>query len=353
MNAGHYTRLFNNILQLYPPDFRDEYGEEMLEVFLETLEGASDKGAFAKTTLFLREIKDLTGGALGLRINGWQPGNRNPAAWEGPPSRQEILIALTIFALPGASILLNLPINISSGWLAALLAGVFIAGLLKGFPRWSLPILGLSLSAFSFTFIFQRLADFIAPSMLAQIGLVPQDESTRLLLHAFWAGLMWFTLFGLTALTLGLLALIGRFRLLIKRVWQDWTLASYILYSGALFTLVLTFGQYRYERAHAFASTLCLATGALLYLLSRRPWQRSLSLIAGLTLAVCVAVAGQVPANLHPDWMTVLGLSSAGSEAWFEIRRAVLEWGWMTIFLLAPGLLRLLPRASTRRPTPS
>lgn len=353
MNAKNYLRVFHSLLQLYPPDFRTEYGDEMLEVILDSIRGASTDGKFGQAGRVWREIKDLAVGAICLRFKGWQPGGGNPAAWEGPPSRREMLVALSIFALPATSILLNLPINVSSGWLAALLAGVFIAGLLRGFPRWSLPLLGLGLSAFSFTFIFQRLADFIAPGMLSELGLAPQDESTRLLLHAFWAGLMWFTLFAMTALTLGLLALVGRFRALIGRVWQDWTLASYILYSGALFTLVLTFGQYRYEKAHAFASTVCLATGALLYLLSTRPWQRTLSLLTGLTLAVCIAIAGQWPVGLHPDWRTLLLATSAGNETWFEIRRTILEWGWMILFLLAPGLLRLLPAPHRRTPSPS
>ncbi len=176
-------------------------------------------------------------------------------------------------------------------------------------------------------------------------------QSTRLLLHAFWAGLMWFSLFGFTFIVLGVLSLARRFRLLLLNIWQDWTLASYILYSGAIFTLVITFDQYRYEKTYALASTLCLATGAWLYLRSARQWQRTLALLAGMTLAMGAIAASQWPAANLADWRQIFSRVPSGGERSFEAHRVLLDWVWMMLFLLAPVVLKFIPAPGKRTRT--
>ena len=254
-----------------------------------------------------------------------------------------MLAVLAVFMLPGSAVLLNLPVELISVSLIGLLIGVILAGLGRGFSRWSLPALGLGLSALSFMVLFQWAADLVTPRMLVNLGILPHDESTRLILHAFWAGLMWLSLFALTFLALGALALVRRFRILVFRIRKDWTIASYILYSGAIFTLLLTFNQYRYEKTFAIASSLCLATGAWFYLRSPRPWQRTLSLLVGLTLATGSIAASQWPPDSLASWRQILVWVPPDSERIFEIQRLLLDWGWMVLFLLAPIVIRLIP----------
>lgn len=343
MGVSFSLQLYKVLLRLYPASFREDYGEEMLGVFQETINEARKDGRLAVLKTLLVELSSLPSSAIqypsGESLN---PG-RQALGWDTPASRREIIAVLTVFMVPGTAILLNLPVELISISLIGLLVGVFVAGLVRGFQRWSLPALGLGLSAFSFMYLFQWAADLVTPAMLSRVGILPHDESTRLILHAFWAGLMWFSLFGLTFLVLGLLAVMRKFRILLVHIQQDWTIASYIFYSGAIFTLLLTFNQYRYEKAFALASSLCLATGAWLYLKSPRAWQRTLSLLTGLTLASGAIAASQWPAENLAGWRQLLIWIPPGSEQSFEVYRVLLDWGWMVLFLLAPILIRFIP----------
>ena len=289
------------------------------------------------------EFTGLPGAALRYRLTGEGPQGKRVSDWDMPPNRREVMAVLAVFLLPGSAVLLNLPVELISIGLIGLLIGVILAGLARGFQRWSLPALGLGLSAFSFMVLFQWAADLVTPGMLARLGFLPHDESTRLILHAFWAGLMWLSLFALTFLVLGLLALVRKFRVLFVRIRHDWTIASYILYSGAIFTLLLTFNQYRYEKTFAIASSLCLATGAWFYLRSPRQWQRTLSLLIGLTLATGSIAFSQWSSNSLAGWRQMLVWIPTGNERLFEIHRVLLDWGWMVLFLLAPITIKFLP----------
>jgi hypothetical protein len=347
------TRLYRIILRLYPVRFRAEFAEEMESVFEEAVSEAAQHGALAAMGRALAELASLPGAAFQLR-----QGSRPPAlGWEGPPSAKETLVALGIFVLPAVNLFLDDEPLSSSGLIplgiAALLVAAFITGLYRGFPRWSLPYLGLALSAINFIFVFQRAADWIVPSMLSHTGLEVADESSLLVVQALWAGMMWLSLFAITFLALCLLALLRRFRPMIARIRQDWTLVSYILYCGALFTLGFAFGGHRSERLYTLASSLCLLTGAWLYLRSARSWQRTLALLAGLSLAMWAAIASQWPVELVQDWGGWLQAQPLAQENWLATRQAILAWMWMVLTLLAPALLKLLPGTEPRAPSTS
>jgi len=348
MQTGLCFSLYRIFLLMFPADFRAEYAEEMQAIFTEALDEARHKGQLALIRLTLGELGGLLNAALRQQPPPLPHSAEKPEIWVGPPSRQELLLVFAIFVLPGLSIWFNLPVEALSVFLGIMLVGVFVAALLKGFQRWTLPAIGLGISAFSFIFLFQWAADLVTPAMLSDLGIIPKDESTRLLLHAFWAGLMWFSLFGFTFMILGVLSLVRRFRMQLVSIWQDWTLASYILYSGAVFTLMITFDQYRYEKAYALASTLCLATGAWLYLRSARQWQRTLALLTGMTLAMGAIAASQWPAANLAEWRNLFSWSPSSSESGFEAHRVLLDWAWMTLILLAPILLKLIPRTGKR-----
>jgi hypothetical protein len=348
MDVSFSFFIYKLLLLLFPAAFREEYGEEMLSVFQETLNEARENGRFTVWKTLLVELIGLPSAAFQYQPAEFPYLRARNLDWDKPPTRREILAVLTVFMVPGTAILLNLPVELISISLIGLLVGVFVAGLARGFQRWSLPALGLGLSAFSFMYLFQWAADLVTPAMLTNLGILPHDESTRLILHAFWAGLMWFSLFALTFLVLGVLAVMRKFRILLVSIQHDWTIASYILYSGAIFTLLLTFNQYRYDKTFALASSLCLATGAWLYLKSPRPWQRTLSLLTGLTLATGAIAASQWPAENLAGWRQLVIWIPPGSERSFEVYRVLLDWGWMVLFLLAPYLIRLFPSQNKR-----
>lgn len=346
MKARPFLYLYQAILHLFPRSFQQDFGAEMRMVFEDVLEDAAGKGQPVLVRAALREIASLPLAALRLHLAGEKslPGARFPG-WEGPPTRNERLLLLVLFALPILGLYSQPPAFISSQWLVYLICGlaigVLVAGFVQGFPRWSLPYLGLVLSSASFVLIMQCGADSLSPQALAKLEFLPQNESTRLVAETLWSGLVWLSLFVTVGLFLGLLLLLKRCQLMLRRIRQDWTLVSYILYGGILAGLGLSFYYHFARSIYAVASILCLALGAWLFLRGSQPWQRLLALLAGLTLAVTAATAGQWP--LHP-------LDRWESDLWQEISvrsgllLVIVEWGWMVVFLLAPVMLYFLPR---------
>lgn len=352
------TQLYRTLLRLYPRHFRAEFSEEMIAVNAAALDEAAALGWLNLTQTTFRELGSLPKEALrqhlARRTKAAGPDSGN---WEGPPTRREILISLGVFVLPAALIVSNNAVL--SGTiqfillaLAATFGVALVVGLARGFPRWSLPYLGLALAGASFLFIFQWVADLASPAVFARLGPGPWDESTRLVLQALWAGLMWLSLFVLLMAVLGLLALVRRFSNFMRRVSQDWTQVSFILYGGALMAMVLAFEDYRYEEPFAIASSLCLAAGALLYLRCPQRWQRGMALLSGLTLAMWTIALGKWLLVPVQDWAVWFTWHPPQTERWFAAQRTLLEWGWMVLFLLAPALIKRLTalRAVLRYP---
>lgn len=342
------TQLYRTLLMLYPRHFRADFSEEMIAVNGAALGEAADRGWLALTKATLRELGSLPREALRQHLRSRsKPAGAEASNWEGPPTRREMFVALGVFVLPAALILLNNTslsgaIQVILLVLAAAFGMALLVGLARGFPRWSLPYLGLALSAASFLFVFQWVADLASPAVLARLGPGPWDESTRLVLQGLWAGLMWLSLFVILMVVLGVLALVRRFNDFLRRIYQDWTQVSYILYGGVLMALVLAFDDYRYEEPYAVASSLCLAAGALLYLRSPQRWQRGMALLSGLTLAMWIIALGKWLLVPSQDWEIWFAWHPPQTERWFAARRTLLEWVWMMLFLLAPALIKRL-----------
>jgi hypothetical protein len=331
--------LYGVCLYLFPRRFRMEFGAEMQVVFSEALDGAAAQGRLSLGRTLLKELIHLPGAALlqHLKLKTDLDG------WHGPPSRGEVLVALVIFILPISYILLNALPGVSAqllgSFFVALFLAVFFAGLFKGLPRWSLPYLGLTLSFLSFLFVFQWVADLLAPTMLSKLGPLPQDESIWVMLQALWAGLLWLSLLAITAVALGILALLRRFHALLRCIRQDWTLASYILYYGATFTLFLAYEQYRDRGAFALASALCLACGAWIYLHGSGKWRRILALVSGMSLAMFATIFGRWPLDPGGDIAVWLLGFTPDSVRWPAVRWMVFDWGWALLVILAPAAL--------------
>jgi hypothetical protein len=121
------------------------------------------------------------------------------------------------------------------------------------------------------------------------------------------------------------------------RIREDWTLRSFGLYGAVLMVIALTFDGYSNEEPYVIAALLALAAGAWIYLHSIRPWQRSLALFAGLTLAMAVAATGKGILYSSPDW------PYPRTFTWqTEVLCTVFGWVWLAIIILSPSLLALL-----------
>ena len=349
--------LYRILLRLFPRNFYVDFAEEMQSVFTDVITEAGKRGKMAQARAMLRELAWLPVEALRLHlvphVRSLLVAGARQAGWDGPPTRKEALLVLAAFGLPALGLFYHETGFFSTRWpvyLAIGLAlGVLVAGFMKGFPRWSLPYLGLVLSTAGFFLFVESGADQVAPLALNRLGIAVQDESTFLLLEAAWSGFLWLSLFCMVGLGLGALVLIKRCRDLLHRVRQDWTLASYILYSGIMAVLGLSFARHLSPDLYAIASILCLGVGAWLFLTSPQAWQRVLALFGGLTLAVSAAAAGQWP--LHPlqGWESTLRVETVNGS---QNLLVTLEWVWMSVVIIAPVLLRYLPGSSKQSMAP-
>ena len=351
MSNHLHTRIFRTLLLLYPSSFRAEFGDEMLEVSSQVFSEAAKSGDRTLWRVCLREFWELPRQAPRER---WKEiRNQSPSAslpgylWEDSLSTKERFLAMAAFLAPAVALLASaIPPSILAmaiPLVMVFLCTLFFTGLIKGFPRWSLPYLGLALSAISFLFLFNKVADYIAPYVFHSLGFNTWNVSVRLLMQAFWAGLMWLSLFVLVFLAIVILSVWQRFRQLYWRVRRDWTQVSFILYSGAMLVLVLMFENYRYEEPYIVASMLCLAAGAWFYMRSPHNWQRILVLIAGVTLAMCISAAGKWLILPRQDWNIYFYGYPPESERWFEAERTLLELGVLLVVLVAPGILSIFP----------
>ncbi len=340
-----FIHLYSALLRCYPPAFRGEFADEMCGTFSEALAEAAEVGFRAILQVMLKELRDLPPAAWQARRAERNDNGIDLQAWDFL-SKKELALALAAFAIPMAWIAANTsqsvlgPVAVLAG--LAFLLVTLVAGIWRGFPRWSLPYLSLGISILGYLVLFEWVADLITPHLISRWMPNVMGESGRLLLQTFWAGFLWLGLFAFTFLIIGFLALLRRFRPLYLRIRQDWTLASFILYGEAMFALVVLFDEYRYEEPYAIASLLLLAGGAWLYLRNPLPWRRLLALLGALTLAMWVAALGKWLIVPQQRWVEWFQRYPAQEERWFEAGRTLLEWGWMVVVLLLPALMRVL-----------
>ena len=340
-------------LQLFPRAFRHAWGAEMQATFSDSLEAASRQGIPFAARLLLREALDLPGAALRLHLEEIRaPGHPVPvstADWAYPARTSELFIAAGVIGLPAAGILLNLPLTVTLSCLALLLAGVLFLGVHRSLGRWALPVFGVVLSAFNFGLVYHWMAGLLTPAVLARFGWGAQDDGARLLLHAFGTGLLWCCLFAFCALAYWLLSRMQRFATFLSGVRQDWTLVSYLLYCGALFSFLLAngqnlnVGQALVAPVPVLVVSTSLVTGAWLFLRSPRQWQRMSALVIGLTLATMGMFGGELDPGPPGGIQFWLSLPALNTAQWHILQRSLLDWAWLIVFIFAPALLRWAP----------
>lgn len=349
--------LFSALLYLYPSEYRQEFAEEMREVFLQATADASRKGSYSLGLLVFNELLALPVSAL--RVHMQLRHTRTDANTIASPdapldlSWRELLVALAVFLLPAMMILANpvmtptLETSQSAGISVVLLflAVMLAAGMLRGVPLLSMPYLGIILVVAGYLYLFQWIASLVSPTLISNFSPGPWDRSTYLLLEVISNGMLWLMLFCLTLLVVALLALLNRFQPLFSRTRQDWTMLSYILYGESVFALLFLFENHRFERAFMVASLLCLGIGVWIYLRSAARWKRLLALLGGLSLAMWIAVFGATVSTAAggslgelltlEHTLDIFDMQTLNSSAGLLL----LIWLGMLVMLLLPTLL--------------
>ena len=351
--------LFSALLCLYPSEYRQEFAEEMREVFSQTIADASSRGTFSVGQLLIKEMLALPVSALRVHMqirHSRTLANVNPDA-PLELSWRELLVALAVFLLPAMMILANpmmtpaLDTSQSAGISAVLLflAVMLAAGMLRGVPLLSLPYLGIILVVAGYLYLFQWVASLVSPALISNFSPGPWDRSTYLLLKVISNGMLWLMLFCLTLLVVALLALLNRFQPLFSRTRQDWTMLSYILYGESVFALLFLFENHRFERSFMSASLLCLGIGVWIYLRSAARWKRLLALLGGLSLAMWITVFGATVSTAAGGSLGEL-LNLNHVRDIFDMRALNSSAGLLLLIWLGMLIMLLLPTLLARRP---
>ena len=355
------ARLYRVLLAFYPSGFRAEFGEEMHDVFADTLAGAKTCSWSHLIILFAHELRDLPGSVWREHLRARKRVQMNQdLAWR-PLTTKELTAAMAVFVLPAFGAILALLVQhrssinpILTPLALALIAVILIVltiGSVTGFPRWSVPYLGIVVTAIVMLEPSWRVWEVIYPAVYRILGGRPSTLPTRITYQALMGGFSWFAVFVACVLLVLLLAAWPRTRRLAHSIRQDWTLFSFMLYSGTVFALELVFEEYGYASLWKIACWACPALGATIYLGSSSPRKRILALLVGVTLAYWIAAIGKwiiLPQQSWGAWY--------GYDHWtyrrFELGSTIAQWGWVVFFMLIPVLLTRISRPATAGASP-
>jgi hypothetical protein len=269
------TRLYALLLSLYPRAYQVEYSEELQTVFKLAVNEAAQQGGFSVMWISLRELRDLPGAII---LEHWRERRKQRMTTERgslltlePGSWRETLAALAPFLLLGALppiLRLTRLSGITPGWLgrvlvfglAGLLLSLFIAGMIKGMPRWVLPYTGIILSIPSVYAFFELISGLHS--------VLVDRRDPWFLRQVVYQGLLWIGLFVATLIIVLMARVSPPSRPFYWRIRRDWTLLSFALYGASLLALVLTFDDYPYDEPYTIAGMLILAMGGWFHPLS-------------------------------------------------------------------------------------
>ena len=209
----------------------------------------------------------------------------------------------------------------------SLVLGVFLLGPAKGLPRWFLPYMGLPLPIAALL-IFNAVLDpkwpgFDVPWLVGSI---------------IMEGFLWGWMILIVVILVLISAWIPQFRPFYRRLRDDWTLLSFLLYGAAPLTLFITFNEYKNVEPFFFLSLLILALGGWFYLRNDEPLKRFVSLYVGLALSMLTAAVGKA-ILFEESWPQFVSL---GWEN--EMIYTMVTWAWLALIMLLPLALNLLPR---------
>lgn len=340
------------MLACYPAEFRAKFGAEMQSVFYSAVNEVQNANKGQIWRLLWRELQGWPGSVikehLRERINkmGSQISLDNPK----PLSRLDWLAALLIFILPLAGTALQrIAINYPS-WMSMILVVIFLGSIvfalvlvvIRGLPPWSLSYLGLVLTIFTFYGLGIGLWGLLIfrPWMFI-FG--PRDSwslAVQLLYGVSMVAFVWFLVLAITLISTYLLKHWPRIQALWRYIRADWTQLSFLVYGGFVFYIWLTFDEYQQEDPWIFGAFTSLAIGAWLYLRAKDQRARIFALVGGVTVAMWIVVIGKWVLIPQQNWPVNLE-----SERIYEPLAAIGSWMVMTIVLIIPALLNLLPPA--------
>jgi hypothetical protein len=341
-------------LAFYPSAFRAGFGDEMQDVFADILAGARTYSWWHVIIPFARELRDFPSSIWRehRRARRRMQVSQDPV-WR-PPTTKELPVGLTLFVVPLFPSALSLVLGqqpliseIGRTTLIALLVAtlvVLVLGLKRGFPRWTVPFLGVVVSSIVILEPSWRIWGLFALEVKQAIDYSAKTLQVRVLYQALMWGFHWFLAVVSAALLVLLLMVWPRTRRLARRIRMDWTLFSFLLFGGVVFQTEIIFEEYTHDEPWKIACRVCLALGAWIYFKNPDQVKRILALLVGVTLAYWIAAVGKWYLVPLQTWGAFHG-HQYETYRWFEFWRTLAEWGWVVLFMLAPMLLTRIRRA--------
>lgn len=339
--AGLFTRCYRGMLKLYPDEFRQEFGEELLVVFQMRMNDALRNSRRSVLLTGWRELRDLPAAVVfaHLRERRHKRMANKFEDWfsQTPGSWREILLAglpiVLLAFVPGALTIIpaaeRIPDSIGQVILlaiAAALIGFGIIGLLARLPRWSLVYAGILITT------------------TAVIGLVGMNQFIIWPFPIRW-GVWWtagllavflvilFSLVGLVVLAASRIRLAAPFFLNLRK---DPTLIPFMMYGGSLVLVMLN-----YDEVDAgwlvMLSAVGMLAGAWGYLRSGSVRARLGSLFVGSTLACLAALAGNLFYSVLYDYGQVFSEQAVLNRV---LVSGVLSWITCQVMIFFPMVFR-------------
>ena len=217
-------------------------------------------------------------------------------------------------------------------------------GIIKGLPRWSFFYFGLIIGLLGVYVVFDLIENRFTPFYYRLMNriLYTKTLEARLLWQFFNQAWFWFSILVAFLVLFSLIILIPPFRSITRRVWRDWTLASYVFYGSGLLLYFIDFDEFQQDEFYQMGCMVSLALGAWGYLRAGSSLKRTLALLAGMT--ACMAIMGIGKYFLVPiqDWPYWFASHPPEQERWFESLRTIATWFWIVFFIGLPGLLQSL-----------
>lgn len=265
-----------------------------------------------------------------------QPGAHLP---DGPFKFWQLAAVFLPFSIPMLGVALGLS---AGGNLYSLTCGigvvflgllviVWIRGLVKEFPTWTLPSLGLIL--FIFAYGLNLISQAATLSVLRPIwgSFWPDSIPIRLLMYT------WFNLVYIAIAALIMMILLAYSKPLLQLARKDWSLLSFLMYTLTIPYVIMN-DEFRGLEPYQVTSILILTTGAVFFIILPIRWTRLLVLLAATLLALTTVSLGLY--QIFPAQEFAAPILSF--RVW-EALQPVLDLPALLIILCLPLLVHRLP----------
>lgn len=324
------------LLHWYPPEFRDEFADEMQRVFADSLAEAAKRGSAAVMWICLKELRDLPGAIL---REHWRARSKAMLETNLRVSWRELLYTAIPFLL--YLVFPNVK-GLQIGWAGAVILLIpvvliisLIVGLFKGIPRWSLPAFGSLLAILNY--ILFSLKD---PNFSPFASLSPFFR------QLFGAGFPFVGIIVLTLMIILVTAIIKPLHSFFQRIRDDCTLLPFALFGIMPFVIFISFDEYQGDVLYQIGMGLVLLISLWLYLQSTQPGRKLLILAIGITLAMAIEVVGKWIIVPSQNWGIWFQWHTVEQAMQIEVTSTIFTGFWVLIIVFLPALLGLLPRST-------